>query len=86
MNAGNIENTENVKTGRRLPEPLANAGRFAARVARRLTAPLAGMSHIWLAFILPIAVMALIYIAMVLLITLGIHLMERSLKKSDRRH
>ena len=64
MNAGNIENTETVKTGHRLPEPLENAGRFAARVARRLTAPLAGMSHIWLAFILPIAVMALIYIAM----------------------
>lgn len=37
-------------------------------------------------FMIPYLVMALIYIAMVLLITLGIHLMERSLKKSDRRH
>ena len=35
---------------------------------------------------IPYLVMALIYIVMVLLITLGIHLMERSLKKSDRRH
>ena len=37
-------------------------------------------------FMIPYLVMALIYIVMVLLITLGIHLMERSLKKSDRRH
>lgn len=37
-------------------------------------------------FMVPYLVMALIYIAMVLLISLGIKLMERSLRKSDRRH
>ena len=37
-------------------------------------------------YMIPYLVMALIYIVLVLLITLGIHLMERSLKKSDRRH
>lgn len=36
-------------------------------------------------FMVPYLVMALIYIVLVLLITLGIHLMERRLKKSDRR-
>ena len=35
-------------------------------------------------FMIPYLVMALIYIVMVLLITFGIHMMERSLKKSDR--
>ncbi len=35
-------------------------------------------------FMVPYLVMALIYIVLVLLITLGIRLMERSLKKSDR--
>ncbi len=37
-------------------------------------------------FMVPYLVMALIYIVLVLLITLGIRLMERSLNKSDRRH
>jgi polar amino acid transport system permease protein len=37
-------------------------------------------------FMVPYLVMAVIYILLVLLITLGIRLMERSLKKSDRRH
>lgn len=37
-------------------------------------------------FMVPYLVMALIYIVVVLLITLGIRIMERSLKKSDRRH
>lgn len=37
-------------------------------------------------FMIPYLVMALIYIIMVLLISLGIKLMERSLRKSDRRH
>ena len=37
-------------------------------------------------FMIPYLVMALIYIVMVLLISLGIKLMERSLRKSDRRH
>lgn len=37
-------------------------------------------------FMVPYLMMALMYIAMVLLITLGIRLMERKLKKSDRRH
>ena len=37
-------------------------------------------------FMGPYLVMALIYIVLVLLITLGIHLMERRLKKSDRRN
>ena len=37
-------------------------------------------------FMVPYLVMALIYIVMVLLISLGIKLMERSLRKSDRRH
>ena len=37
-------------------------------------------------FMVPYLVMALIYIVLVLLITLGIHLMERRLKKSDRRN
>jgi polar amino acid transport system permease protein len=37
-------------------------------------------------FMVPYLVMALIYILLVLLITLGIRLMERSLKKSDRRN
>ena len=36
-------------------------------------------------FMVPYLIMALIYIVLVLLITLGIHLMERRLKKSDRR-
>ena len=35
-------------------------------------------------FMVPYLVMALIYIVLVLLITLGIHLMERRLKKSER--
>jgi polar amino acid transport system permease protein len=37
-------------------------------------------------FMVPYLVMAAIYIVLVLLISLGIHLMERSLKKSDRRN
>ena len=37
-------------------------------------------------FMVPYLIMALIYIVLVLLITLGIHLMERRLKKSDRRN
>lgn len=37
-------------------------------------------------FMIPYLVMALIYIVLVLLITFGIHMMERSLKKSDRRN
>lgn len=37
-------------------------------------------------FMVPYLVMAFIYIVLVLLITLGIRIMERSLKKSDRRH
>jgi polar amino acid transport system permease protein len=37
-------------------------------------------------FMVPYLVMAMIYIVLVLLISLGIRLMERSLKKSDRRH
>jgi len=36
-------------------------------------------------FMVPYSVMALIYIALVMLITLGIKLMERGLRKSDRR-
>lgn len=37
-------------------------------------------------FMVPYLVMALIYIALVLIISLGIKLMERSLRKSDRRN
>ncbi len=37
-------------------------------------------------FMVPYLVMAMIYIALVLIISLGIKLMERSLGKSDRRH
>lgn len=37
-------------------------------------------------FMVPYLVMALIYIALVLLISAGIKVMERSLRKSDRRH
>lgn len=37
-------------------------------------------------FMVPYLVMAFIYIILVLLISLGIKLMERSLRKSDRRH
>lgn len=37
-------------------------------------------------FMVPYLVMAIIYIILVLLISLGIKIMERSLKKSDRRH
>ena len=37
-------------------------------------------------FMVPYLVMALIYIVLVLLISLGIKWMERSLRKSDRRH
>ena len=37
-------------------------------------------------FMVPYLVMALIYIVLVLLISMGIKLMERSLRKSDRRH
>lgn len=37
-------------------------------------------------FMVPYLIMAVIYIILVLLITLGIRLMERSLKKSDRRN
>lgn len=37
-------------------------------------------------FMVPYLVMALIYIILVLLISFGIKLMERSLRKSDRRH
>lgn len=37
-------------------------------------------------FMVPYLVMAIIYIVLVLLISLGIKIMERSLKKSDRRH
>ena len=36
-------------------------------------------------FMVPYSVMAIIYIALVMLITLGIKLMERGLRKSDRR-
>ena len=37
-------------------------------------------------FMIPYLVMAIIYIVLVLIISLGIKLMERSLRKSDRRH
>ena len=37
-------------------------------------------------FVVPYLVMALIYIVLVLLISIGIKFMERSLRKSDRRH
>ena len=37
-------------------------------------------------FMVPYLVMALIYIVLVLIITLGIKTMERSLRRSDRRH
>lgn len=37
-------------------------------------------------FMIPYLVMAIIYIALVMLITLGIKIMERGLKKSDRRN
>lgn len=37
-------------------------------------------------FMVPYLVMAIIYIVIVLLITFGIKMMERSLRKSDRRH
>lgn len=37
-------------------------------------------------FMVPYLVMAMIYIVLVLIISLGIKLMERSLRKSDRRH
>lgn len=37
-------------------------------------------------FMVPYLVMAMIYIVIVLLISLGIKIMERSLRKSDRRH
>ena len=37
-------------------------------------------------FMVPYLVMAIIYIILVLIISLGIKLMERSLRKSDRRH
>lgn len=37
-------------------------------------------------FMVPYLVMALIYIALVMIISLGIKIMERSLRKSDRRH
>ena len=37
-------------------------------------------------FMVPYLVMALIYIVLVLVISLGIKIMERSLRKSDRRH
>jgi polar amino acid transport system permease protein len=37
-------------------------------------------------FMVPYIVMALIYIILVCLISLGVKLMERSLKKSDRRN
>mgnify|MGYP004428641947 CR=1 FL=1 len=37
-------------------------------------------------FMVPYLVMAVIYIALVLLISLGIKCMERSLRKSDRRN
>lgn len=37
-------------------------------------------------FMVPYLVMAVIYILLVLIISLGIKLMERSLRKSDRRH
>ncbi len=37
-------------------------------------------------FMVPYLVMALIYIVLVLIISLGIKLMERSLRRSDRRH
>ena len=37
-------------------------------------------------FMVPYLVMAVIYIVLVLLITFGIRLMERSLNKSDRNH
>ena len=51
-----------------------------------------GATDLYVAFnyigsnMVPYLVMALIYIVMVLLISLGIKLMERSLRKSDRRH
>ncbi|MGN0431797.1 MAG: amino acid ABC transporter permease [Lachnospiraceae bacterium] len=37
-------------------------------------------------FMVPYLVMAMIYIVLVLIISLGIKIMERSLRKSDRRH
>lgn len=37
-------------------------------------------------FMVPYLVMALIYIVIVMIISLGIRIMERSLRKSDRRH
>ena len=37
-------------------------------------------------FMVPYIVMALVYIVLVLIISAGIKLMERSLRKSDRRH
>lgn len=37
-------------------------------------------------FMIPYLVMAVIYIVLVLIISLGIKIMERSLRKSDRRH
>lgn len=37
-------------------------------------------------FMIPYLVMAIIYIVLVLIISLGIKIMERSLRKSDRRH
>ena len=37
-------------------------------------------------FMIPYLVMAIIYIVLVLLISFGIKMMERSLRKSDRRH
>lgn len=37
-------------------------------------------------FMVPYLVMAIIYIVLVLIISLGIKIMERSLRKSDRRH
>lgn len=37
-------------------------------------------------FMVPYLVMAIIYILVVLIISMGIKIMERSLRKSDRRH
>jgi len=37
-------------------------------------------------FMVPYLVMAIIYIVLVLIISLGIKIMERSLRKSDRRN
>ena len=67
----NTQNTDNTLTGT-LPgekenKAAAKLRSFFAKAGKlfsRLDAPFSGMRHMWLAFILPMAVMALIYIAM----------------------